>query len=68
MVCITNKKIPNKWASAICVSRVMMSDNYTPTGFGLHTISDEVMEYCSQIADAISSGDVMIDVDDGEDW
>ena len=63
-----DEKIPNRWASAVCVSRSMMGDGQNTTGFGLNDLSSEVLEYCSQIADAISSGDVMIDIDDGEDW
>lgn len=66
-MCITNKKIPNKWASAICVSRSMMGDGQNTTGFGLNDLPSEVFEYCSQIADALASGSAIMDIDD-EDW
>ena len=64
---MTDEKIPNKWASAVCVSRSMMGGTNSATGFGLTTLSDEVMEYCSQITDALASGSAIMDIDD-EDW
>ena len=64
-----DKKVPNKWASAVCVSHTAMHDMHGKTMFGLNTIADEVQEYCIQLACALSSGEVAIEVDDSdEDW
>ncbi len=67
-MCLSDKRVPNRWASAVCVSRSMMSDTSNATGFGLTNLSDEVMEYCTQLADALLSGEVAMEVDDGDDW